>query len=398
MRREITRKSAALGWDWTGKRVAFTGRLAAMSRRAAGDLLRQRGGTPTESVSRRTDLLVVGMAGWPVLADGSVSLKLRLAETLQDGGAGIEILAEETFLQRLQGATPHPAAADRTCTLAQAARALRVDPQVIRRCEQFGLIRSIGGALAFRDLVSLRAIIRLLDDGMSPAAIAQGLARLSRHLPEVDQPLAQVRLIREGGGELLAELQGRRIDGRGQLVFIFEPLGPAPSIELLQAHCAEAERLFAEAAALEEAGAVEAAMSAYSALLERDPRFAEAHFNLGNLLLQGGRLGEAERRYRLALEADPVFAAALYNLGYLYVEQDRYEEAGQALARALEIDPAYADARFNLALCCEQLGRRREAVAHWRDYLRLQPRGECADFARRQIFRPADHPRIDKSP
>lgn len=44
----------------TGKRVVFTGELAGFSRSQAEELLRQRGGIPSASVSSRTDLVVAG--------------------------------------------------------------------------------------------------------------------------------------------------------------------------------------------------------------------------------------------------------------------------------------------------------------------------------------------------
>src|SRR5690242_396414 len=72
--------------------VAFTGRLACMTRAEAFELVRQRGGTPSEAVTKRTQVLIVGELGWPLLDDGRPSNKLSRATTL-----GIPIGSERRF-------------------------------------------------------------------------------------------------------------------------------------------------------------------------------------------------------------------------------------------------------------------------------------------------------------
>ncbi|MGB8901912.1 MAG: BRCT domain-containing protein [Methylocella sp.] len=53
--------------------VAFTGRLASMRRADAFALVRTHGGKPREGVTKRTDVLIVGEFGWPLLDDGRPS-------------------------------------------------------------------------------------------------------------------------------------------------------------------------------------------------------------------------------------------------------------------------------------------------------------------------------------
>src|SRR5262249_29644553 len=50
--------------------VAFTGRLACMTRAEAFEVVRSHGGTPSQTVTRQTNVLVVGELGWPLLDDG----------------------------------------------------------------------------------------------------------------------------------------------------------------------------------------------------------------------------------------------------------------------------------------------------------------------------------------
>src|SRR5262249_15300716 len=64
---------------------------------------------------------------------------------------------------------------------------------------------------------------------------------------------------------------------------------------------------------------------------------------------------EAEAELRAATRADPTFAEAWYNLSDLLDEQGRSEPAIDCLRRALQADPDYADAMFNLALLLQSL-------------------------------------------
>jgi hypothetical protein len=52
-----------------------------MTRDEAFKVVRQHGGMPSETVTKRTKLLIVGELGWPLLDDGRPSNKLSRATT-----------------------------------------------------------------------------------------------------------------------------------------------------------------------------------------------------------------------------------------------------------------------------------------------------------------------------
>jgi hypothetical protein len=82
--------------------VAFTGRLACMTRIEAFEVVAQSGGMPSEAVTRRTKLLIVGELGWPLLDDGRPSNKLSRATAY-----GVPIVSERRFLEWIGKAIPN---------------------------------------------------------------------------------------------------------------------------------------------------------------------------------------------------------------------------------------------------------------------------------------------------
>jgi len=88
---------------------------------------------------------------------------------------------------------------------------------------------------------------------------------------------------------------------------------------------------------------------------------------------------------RAATRADPTFAEAWYNLGDLLDERGRSEAAIECLRTALRVAPDYADAMFNLALLLQRKNQYAEASDYWRRYLAADRRSEWAARARRSL-------------
>jgi tetratricopeptide (TPR) repeat protein len=101
------------------------------------------------------------------------------------------------------------------------------------------------------------------------------------------------------------------------------------------------------------------------------------------MLRANGRNVEAEVALRAATRADPMFAEAWYNLSDLLDGQGRSEAALDCLRRALQVAPNYADAMFNLALLLQN--KHAEAAEYWRRYLANDAQSEWAARARRSL-------------
>jgi tetratricopeptide (TPR) repeat protein len=357
-------------------RVAFTGKLASMTRQEAVRIVLAAGGKTTDSISRSTSTLVVGMCGWPLLPDGQISDKLRRAEKLVRNGYEIRIVSELVFLQLAE-------LAERQCELWKAysktevCRLLNIQPETLQRWEQFGLVYSHNGLYDFQDLVSLQTICELVGHGVKPETVAQSLQGLASVLPGTERPLAQLKIVVEHPKSILADFGQYRLSPGGELFFNFENEAQSKAAVIpLSSEDFGAQGWFERGQVFEEQGRLQDAENAYRGAIRNRSLFPEAHFNLGNVLLELGRPDAAEEAFRSATAQDPAFAAAWYNLAHAQEENERLAEAIGSLQTALKLSPEYADAHFNLAICLEKVGRLRDAVRHWSAYQELEGRGD----------------------
>ena len=76
----------------------------------------------------------------------------------------------------------------------------------------------------------------------------------------------------------------------------------------------------------------------YREALKINPNYAQAHYNLGNVLYNQGNLLEAEEEYREALKIDPNLAEAHNNLGGLLYNQGKLLESEEEYREPLKID------------------------------------------------------------
>jgi tetratricopeptide (TPR) repeat protein len=110
-----------------------------------------------------------------------------------------------------------------------------------------------------------------------------------------------------------------------------------------------------------------------------------ARINLGTLYFHLRQFGRAEELYRRATVADPGYVLAYFDLGNVLDELERIDESIAAYLKAVTLSPRYADAHYNLALAYERTGEPRNALRHWRAYVKLDNHGPWADHARGQI-------------
>jgi tetratricopeptide (TPR) repeat protein len=344
--------------------VAFTGRLACMSRAEAFDVVRQRGGTPSPEVTKRTKVLVVGEFGWPLLDDGRPSNKLSRATAL-----GIPIVSERRFLEWVGKAVPDDV--QKTYSAEQLATLSKMSISMVREMSQLGLLDERNGRFGFCDLASARQIAKLLDDGVPLSEIIRAVVEIRKWLP--DMGLAAVRLHAGAHSDVQVEQSGGRTDKYGQFVLAVDGAREDP------------DDLFDRAHAAEQVGDIAQAERLYRLLMKSDLTDASAPFNLGNMLRGASRTVEAEAALRAATRANPTFAEAWYNLADLLDDQGRSDAAVECLRKALLVAPDYIDAMFNLALLLQRKDAYAEAANYWRRYLASDRSSEWAARARRSL-------------
>jgi tetratricopeptide (TPR) repeat protein len=344
--------------------IAFTGRLACMTRAEAFEVVTQSGGTPSETVTKRTKLLIVGELGWPLLDDGRPSNKLSRATAY-----GVPIVSERRFLEWIGKAIPN--GLQKTYSADQLASLSKLSGDKIQELAHLGLLDKRADRFGFRDLASARQIAKLLAEGILLSEIIRSVSEIRKWLPEAG--LANVRLRLGPSHSLEVEQPGGRADKRGQFALAVDHCQHDPDVLFQQAQAAEEAGHFAEAERL------------YRILMKSDPTDASAAFNLGNLLRANSRHVEAEGALRAATRGDPNFAEAWFNLGDLLDERGRCEAAIECLRQALRVAPNYADAAFNLALLLQRKNQYAEAADYWRHYLSSDCQTEWATRARRSL-------------
>jgi tetratricopeptide (TPR) repeat protein len=154
----------------------------------------------------------------------------------------------------------------------------------------------------------------------------------------------------------------------------------------------------------------ERAIAEAEASIERDPRMARAHDNLGlcyeaigrfdeaireyqeaanlerreqqpspwpdvnmaTLLVKLGRLDGVENTLREALQFDPRFPSAHYQLGLLFEKQGNNREAIKELQQAVHFDPSFDQPFYALGRIYQRAGERQKAESAYEEFRRLK--------------------------
>ena len=121
---------------------------------------------------------------------------------------------------------------------------------------------------------------------------------------------------------------------------------------------------------------IDNALRHLTAVLELDPRNADAHQTMALVYTKEGDLAKAEEFYKKAIRYDDSLSSARNNYATLLYSSGRYEDAIEQL-RVAAADLSYdnrAQAVQNLGLCYLKLGRHSDAEASFQTALRLNPK------------------------
>ncbi len=266
-------------------------------------------------------------------------------------------------------------------TTEEVARLLGLSPEQIRSYTRAGFLSPARGArgdprFTFQDLVLLRAAKGLMAARIPAAQIRGSLRRLKQQLPR-GRALSELRITAEGHRVVARDGAVAWNPESGQLVLDFDVAALAQrAAPLARRQAAAARRVeddFDADAWFElglelEVSAPPEARDAYRRALELDPHHADAHVNLGRLLVESDRAEEAETHFRTVVTDHPAHATAWFNLGIALEDRRRPNEAVKAYERAIAADRRLADAYFNLARLYEATGKRAAALRNLSRY------------------------------
>jgi Flp pilus assembly protein TadD len=97
--------------------------------------------------------------------------------------------------------------------------------------------------------------------------------------------------------------------------------------------------------------------------IRKNPESWMAHNNLGNHLVDAGKIAEALHHYDVSRRLNPEYADPYNNIAGVLADQGRTEEALALFRRAIELEPGNADFHYNLAAVLAEAGRDDEAMA-----------------------------------
>jgi len=236
----------------------------------------------------------------------------------------------------------------------------------------------------FRDLIGLRTVKQLVEEGVPANRLRRALAALREKLAHVHRPLAELRVLSDGR-DIVVESGAARLEPlSGQFVLNFETRELGEKVRVMAGPNADdwlATALEYDAEENTRAQAIEA----YDHALSIDPQKVDALLNCGTLCYEEGNLKRAAEYFMRALQVDSESALAHFNLGSVLEEVGRLEAARLHLRNALRLDPSYPDAHYNLAFVCEKLGAQNEAQRHWQAFIALDPASPWCSYARQRL-------------
>jgi tetratricopeptide (TPR) repeat protein len=123
----------------------------------------------------------------------------------------------------------------------------------------------------------------------------------------------------------------------------------------------------------------EEALNAYRQATSIQPKEAEPHLCIGQILERGNKFAEAESEYKQALAFDPHSSDALVGLANVYMRARRFPEAEEYLRKLVVDQPDSAAVHIQLGRVLAAEGKTEEAVTELRAGIKSAPGDEEAE-------------------
>lgn len=107
---------------------------------------------------------------------------------------------------------------------------------------------------------------------------------------------------------------------------------------------------YQKAVAAMKSGDLNEARGLFLEAIDKQPRLANAHVNIGIIFIKNKSFDEAEYAFNRALTISPNNIVALNQLGFLYRQQGEFAKAKTSYEKAIDINSNYAYAHLNLGI------------------------------------------------
>jgi len=240
---------------------------------------------------------------------------------------------------------------------------------------------------SFTDLVAVETLNRLAARRIPARRLLRAMDTLDQQLGHARAPLASLRVSIHGTRIIVHEPGpgGRPIEPlSGQFMLDFETAPLERKVHALGQRTAE-EWFELGMAQDPNPETLPDAVEAYRHAVAAAPDWVEAHINLGTSLFQLGRWQESHQAFSNAVGLEPSSALAHFNLGCVCDRLGKIETSIEEFRTSIALLPHMADAHLNLALGYEKTAKKSDAHRHFSLYLRYEPQGPWADFARQKL-------------
>ena len=120
------------------------------------------------------------------------------------------------------------------------------------------------------------------------------------------------------------------------------------------------------------------AETAFQSALELKASSAAATLSLGEVYWRQKRYDEAEKALLGGLKLDEKSWNGYFSLARLYWDRENIAKAAPAIGRTLQLKPDFAPAHLLAGNILLKINQQERALAEYREYLRLEPKGEFA--------------------
>jgi O-antigen biosynthesis protein len=118
---------------------------------------------------------------------------------------------------------------------------------------------------------------------------------------------------------------------------------------------------------------IKSAIACYRRAITLQPKLLEAYWQLGKILIGGGKYQVAIICYQQALKVDPKQAQSYFWLGNVYTQTQQWKAAFECYQKAGELEPNNADIHHNLGESLSQIEKWHDAIVAYQKAIAITP-------------------------